>query len=156
MNRLITVLMSALALLVSAAPPAGAGGTLRVAMTAADVPTTTGMPDNGYEGVRFLGYPVFESLVLWDLTRSDVLANIRPGLEEKWEQSKTDPTHWTFYLRKGVKFHDGSDFNADAVMWNMERFYNTQSKQFETQGSAITRARNPHVKAWRKVDPYTV
>src|SRR3982750_2789460 len=30
-----------------------AGGTLRVAMTASDVPTTTGAPDNGYEGVRF-------------------------------------------------------------------------------------------------------
>jgi hypothetical protein len=34
-----------------------AGGTLRIAMTASDVPITTGAPDNGYEGVRFLGYP---------------------------------------------------------------------------------------------------
>jgi peptide/nickel transport system substrate-binding protein len=151
-----TFLTLALVLFAVAAPPADAGGTLKIAMTAADVPTTTGMPDNGYEGVRFLGYPVFESLVLWDLTRSDVLANIRPGLAEKWEQSKSDPTKWIFTLRRGVKFHDGSEFNADAVVWNMERFYNTQSKQFETQGSAITRARNPHVKSWRKIDPYTV
>ena len=36
---------------------------LRIAMTAADVPTTTGMPNNGFEGMRFLGYPVFEALV---------------------------------------------------------------------------------------------
>jgi peptide/nickel transport system substrate-binding protein len=35
-----------------------AAGTLRIAMTATDVPTTTGAPDNGYEGLRFLGYPV--------------------------------------------------------------------------------------------------
>ena len=91
--RLVAVLMvGAWAWLAMAVPPAGAGGTLRVAMTAADVPTTTGMPDNGYEGVRFLGYPVFESLVLWDLTRADVLANIRPGLAERWEQSKSEPT----------------------------------------------------------------
>ena len=50
-----------------------AGGTLRVAMTASDVPTTTGAPDNGYEGLRFLGYPVFEGLVLWDLKSADKL-----------------------------------------------------------------------------------
>jgi hypothetical protein len=35
-------------------------------MTASDVPTTTGAPDNGFEGLRFLGYPVYEGLVLWD------------------------------------------------------------------------------------------
>ena len=64
-----------------AAGSALAGGTLRVAMTASDVPTTTGAPDNGYEGVRFLGYPVFEGLVLWDLKRTDKLAEhpARPG-----------------------------------------------------------------------------
>jgi peptide/nickel transport system substrate-binding protein len=163
MNRRPTRLRLIVALIAGASvlsgfvvSPAHAGGTLRIAMTAADVPTTTGMPDNGYEGVRFFGYPVFESLVMWDLSRADVPATIRPGLAERWEQSKTDATIWTFYLRKGVKFHDGSDFNADAVVWNMERFYNTQSKQFETQGSAITRGRNPHVKSWKKIDAYTV
>ena len=35
-----------------------ADDTLRIAMTASDVPTTTGAPNNGFEGVRFLGYPV--------------------------------------------------------------------------------------------------
>ena len=60
---------------------AQAGGTLRIAMTASDVPTTTGAPDNGFEGVRFLGYPVYEGLVIWDLSRADKLAEIRPGLQ---------------------------------------------------------------------------
>ena len=135
---------------------AQAGGTLRIAMTAADVPTTTGMPNNGYEGMRFLGYPIFEGLVLWDLSSADKLADIRPGLAESWIQSKSDATKWTFSLRKGVKFHDGSDFNADAAIWNLERFYNTKSAQFEAQGSAITRARNPNVKTWRKIDDHTL
>jgi ABC-type transport system substrate-binding protein len=135
---------------------AQAGGTLRIAMTAADVPTTTGMPNNGYEGMRFLGYPIFEGLVLWDLSSADKLADIRPGLAKSWSQSKSDPTKWTFNLRKGVKFHDGSDFNADAAIWNLQRFYNTKSAQFEAQGSAITRARNPNVKTWRKIDDYTL
>ena len=146
----------ALLFLAGAPSPAGAGGTLRIAMTAADVPTTTGMPNNGYEGMRFLGFPVFEGLILFDLTRSDVLASLRPGLAERWEQDKADPTRWIFHLRRGVKFHDGSDFNADAVIWNLERYYNNQSKQFETQGSAITRARNPLVKSYRKIDASTV
>ena len=53
----------------AATPPASAQQqkALRIAMTAADVPTTTGMPNNGFEGMRFLGYPVFEPLVGWDL-----------------------------------------------------------------------------------------
>jgi len=43
-------------LLASLGAAAQAQGTLRVAMTASDVPTTTGAPDNGFEGLRFLGY----------------------------------------------------------------------------------------------------
>src|SRR5712691_4383876 len=102
-----------------AAGSALAGGTLRVAITATDVPTTTGAPDNGYEGLRFLGYPVFEGLVLWNLSSADKLAGIVPGLAERWGQDANDNTKWVFHLRKGVKFHDGSDFNADAVIWNL-------------------------------------
>jgi len=63
--------------------------TLRIAMTAGDIPTTTGMPNNGFEGMRFLGYPIFEALVLWDLTSSDKLAGLRPGLAEKWSRRPT-------------------------------------------------------------------
>ena len=32
---------------------------LRIAMTASDIPTTSGMPNNGFEGMRFLGFPIF-------------------------------------------------------------------------------------------------
>ncbi|MET4698517.1 peptide/nickel transport system substrate-binding protein [Constrictibacter sp. MBR-5] len=135
---------------------AQAAGTLRIAMTAADVPTTTGMPNNGYEGMRFLGYPVFEALVMWDLSSADKVADIKPGLAESWSQSKDDPTKWTFNLRKGVKFHDGSAFDADAVIWNLERFYDPKSPQAETQGGAIVRGRVPNVKSWKKVDAHTL
>lgn len=143
-------------LAVGLAAPALADGTLRIAMTASDVPTTTGMPNNGYEGMRFLGYPVFESLVLWDLSSADKLADIRPGLAESWTQDPDNPKVWTFNLREGVTFHDGSPFNADAAIWNLERYYDVDSPQFETQGSAITRARNPNIESWRKIDDYTL
>lgn len=56
---------------------------LRIAMTASDIPTTTGMPNNGFEGMRFLGFPIFEGLILLDLTKTDQLATLRPGLAEK-------------------------------------------------------------------------
>src|SRR5258708_10944460 len=58
---------------------------LRIAMTASDIPTTTGMPNNAFEGIRFLRFPIFEGLILFDLTKSDQLATLRPGLAATWE-----------------------------------------------------------------------
>ena len=142
--------------LLSPSPAALAGGTLRVAMTASDVPITTGAPDNGYEGMRFLGFPVFEGLILWDLSQADKLADIRPGLAEKWEQDKEDKAKWIFHLRRGVKFHDGSDFNADAAIWNLDRYYKKESPQYDPPGAAVAQARDPFVAGYRKIDDYTI
>ncbi|MFN0072382.1 MAG: ABC transporter substrate-binding protein, partial [Chloroflexota bacterium] len=44
-----------------------------------------------------------------------------PGLAEKWELKDKEATFW---LRKGVKFHDGSDFNAEVMAWNINRWIN--------------------------------
>ncbi len=129
---------------------------LRIAMTATDVPTTTGMPNNGFEGMRFLGYPVFEALALWDLSRPDQPAALRPGLAERWEQDTTDPRIWRFHLRRGVTFHDNTAFNADAVIWNLDRFFRNDSPQFDATGSAITRGRIPVLESYRKIDDFTV
>jgi peptide/nickel transport system substrate-binding protein len=45
---------------------------------------------------------------------------LRPGLATKWE-SNADGTLWTFHLRDGVKFHDGTDLTADIVKRSIER-----------------------------------
>lgn len=130
--------------------------TLRIAMTASDVPTTTGMPNNGFEGMRFLGYPAFEALTLWDLSDASRPAGLRPGLAERWEQDANDPKVWRFHLRRGVTFHDGSPFNADAVVWNLDRYFRSDSPQFEPGGSGISRARVTILGAYRKIDEFTV
>jgi len=49
---------------------AQAGGTLVVGMTAGDLPITTGNPDQGFEGYRFVGYNLYDSLILWDLSKN--------------------------------------------------------------------------------------
>ena len=149
--------ISALAL-AAASGSAAAQGTLRLAMTASDVPTTTGVPNNGFEGVRFLGYTAFDSLVLWDLTRADKVADIRPGLAESWLQNPSDPTKWTFKLRQGVKFHDGTPFDANAVIWNFDRSFNKDAKQFDPQGSAINRGRPTYMAegGYKKIDDATI
>src|ERR1700751_1041861 len=128
MKRRLFGLMAACVL--STTPALAQEKVLRIAMTASDIPTTTGMPNNGFEGMRFLGFPVFEGLIAFDLTTT-ARVKLVPGLAEKWEQDPADKTTWIFHLRKGVKFHDGSEFNADAVMWNLERFFNKDAPQFE-------------------------
>lgn len=152
--RLGSTLATALAM--TSMPALSAEKMLRIAITASDVPTTTGSPNNGFVGVNFLGYPIFEGLVLWDLAGSTSKSGLRAGLAEKWEQSATDQKVWTFHLRKGVKFHDGTDFNADAVIWNLDRYFNKESPQFDIASTGLSRARAPLLDTYRKIDDFTV
>ncbi len=59
---------------------------------------------------------VYESLVTYEPGTS----KIRPALAERWELSENG-LEYTFYLRKGVRFHDNTEFNADAVLFSLNR-----------------------------------
>jgi peptide/nickel transport system substrate-binding protein len=60
---------------------------------------------------------VFDTLVV---SGNDL--ELKPGLAESW--TAIDPTTWEFKLRRGVKFHDGSDFTAEDVKFSIERIPN--------------------------------
>lgn len=156
MSAFRTTSVAAALLTALMASPAGAEKVLRVAMTAADVPLTTGQPSQGGEGLRFMGVTVYDGLVNWDLSRADKAAVLKPGLAESWSVSDTDKTVWTFKLRKGVKFHDGSEFNADAVVWNFEKLLKKDAPQFDQAQSIQGSQYYGTIASWAKIDDYTV
>lgn len=155
--RMTTVLGTvAAALLAAAVNPALAAGTLRIGMTASDIPLTTGQTDQGGEGQRFMGYTVYNSLIEWDLTSADKPSVLIPSLATSWQADATDKAKWIFKLRDGVKFHDGSAFNADAVVWNLDKLMKPDAPQFDKRQSAQGKSRIPAVVSYKAVDPLTV
>ena len=79
------------------------------------------------------------------LTARDKDLKIVPGLAERWEIA--EPTRWRFYLRKGVKFHNGDPFTADDVVFSAERV-RAKGSNFQT--------RVPTDAKVVKIDDYTV
>ena len=133
-----------------------AGGILRIAMTASDVPLPNGQTDQGAEGMRFLGYQVFEALVAYDLSSAERPVTLVPGLATGWSTDPADRRKWTFELREDVKFHDGSAFDADSVVWNLDKILNPESPQYDERQSAQGRGRVPTIETYRAVDDNTV
>ena len=129
---------------------------LRIGMTAGDIPRTNGQPDQGFEGNRFTGIPMFDALTHWDLSSADKPSVIIPGLATEWSVNPADTTKWTFKLRPGVKFHDGSDVNADAIVWNVEKVLNKDAPHFDASQVGVTVSRMPTLRTARKIDDLTV
>ena len=136
--------------------PAGAQSVVRIGMTAADIPRTLGQPDQGFEGNRFTGNTMYEGLTTWDLSSADKASVVIPGLATEWNVAPDDKTKWIFKLRPGVKFHDGSDFNADAVVWNVEKVLKQDALHFDPSQVGVTASRMPNLRSARKIDDMTV
>lgn len=129
---------------------------LRIAMTAADIPRTLGQPDQGFEGNRFTGIPMYDALTHFDLSKADAPSVLIAGLATSWAVDAKDKTKWAFKLRPGVKFHDGSDFNADAVVWNVQKVLDKDAVQFDASQVGVTASRMPTLRSARKIDNLTV
>jgi peptide/nickel transport system substrate-binding protein len=93
------------------------GGTLVFAGAADPVVLDGALVSDG-ESIRAVTQ-IFETLIGLKPGTTDLV----PALATKWEVSP-DAKAYTFTLREGVKFHDGTDFNAEAVCANFDRWYN--------------------------------
>jgi len=150
-------LAAAAALAVAAIPAIAQSETiLRVAMTAGDIPLTIGQPDQGFEGYRFVGYSLYDTLLLWDLSKGDTEASVMPGLATEWYIDPENNKRWIFELRQGVSFHDGCPFNADNVVWNYKRLTLEDHPAFNPQQYSAIRTRTVDIEGIEKIDEYTV
>ncbi|HJX39383.1 MAG TPA: ABC transporter substrate-binding protein [Anaerolineae bacterium] len=94
-------------------PPAGPSGSVVIVIGSDPSTLDPQFPDDG--NARAVNDNIYEMLVL----RDPVTAELGPSLATSWEQ--VDETTWRFTLQEGVTFHNGEPFNADAVVYSVER-----------------------------------
>lgn len=90
------------------------GGVLRTIETV-EGSMPIGVPWEARGADTVLMKPVLENLI-----REHVDGTLHPWLATGWEVSE-DKKAITFFIREGVKFHDGTDLNAEAVKWNLDK-----------------------------------
>ena len=135
---------------------AQAESVVRYGISMADVPLTTGQPDRGAGGYQFTGYTLYDPLVAWEMDVAERPGQAGAGACDRMEGRCQRQEEMAFTLRRGVKFHDGSDFNADAVIWNFDKVLNDKAPHFDKRQSAQVRTRLPSVASYAKVDDFTV
>ena len=128
----------------------------RYGISMADIPLTTGQPDRGAGAYQFTGHTIYDPMIAWEANIGTRPGKLIPGLATEWKVDPKDNKVWRFTLRKGVKFHDGSDFKADAVIWNLDKVLNDKSPQFDAKQSAQARPRIPSIASFKKIDDDTV
>ena len=101
------------------------------------------------------GYYCSKILEVWEplVTNDEETGRPAPCLAQSWEMFDGG-RRWRFHLRRGVRFHDGTEFTADAVLKNMERL----EKGVKPSGFYMLNIRNfyPHLVRAYKLDDYTV
>ncbi|TLS38670.1 ABC transporter substrate-binding protein [Pseudalkalibacillus caeni] len=102
---------------------------------------------------------VSQSILETLVTFAEGETKVEPLLAKEWKESE-DGLTYTFKLREGVKFHDGTDFNAEAVVYNFERWMEPQDKErFYMYGAVFGGFKGDEghaIKSVEAVDDYTV
>jgi len=92
--------------------------------------------------------------------KAGTLSDIEPVLAEALPEASADGLTYTFKLRTGIKFHDGTDFNADAVVYNYDRQKNAPKALRDAYnyyfGAVFGWAENSNLKSVEAVDATTV
>jgi peptide/nickel transport system substrate-binding protein len=112
-------------------------------VVAQDVPPRMMNPhgDDSDAGLQYMAN-LFDGL----LQRKGPEGVLAPALAERWE--RLDLNSWKFFLRKGVKFHNGNPFTAEDVKFSFERLSNPDVSEFLNTGKSIA--------AVEVIDDYTV
>lgn len=117
------------------------GGTLKVGWTAQ---CKTLDPHKSVQlSERYVLYTIFNTLV-----GLDEKFNIVPELALSWENP--DSTTFLFHLRKNVKFHDGTEFDASVVKWNLDR---VMDPEFASPQRKLV---EPYIDSIEVIDKHTV
>jgi peptide/nickel transport system substrate-binding protein len=140
----------AIALVLSCAPQAAPSprsstgpAPSRITIVQGAQPVETMNPYAQSAGLTYMVWEhVLETLVHWD----SVNRRIQPLLAESWDNPTPDV--WRFHLRRGVQFHDGSEFTAADVVHSLGRIQNDPETK---QQSTLV-----NVTAVEALDPYTV
>jgi len=117
-NKLFVILLLTVGFVFSVIGAASAGSTLVFASSGDAFRLDPGNVTDNESAQRMDN--IFEGLVEFESGS----VSIQPCLATSWEES-ADGTEIVFHLRKEVKFHDGTDFNADAVVFSFTRQYDT-------------------------------
>jgi len=104
--------------------------------------------ESDYWGSQIVSGHVYETLVTND-RYDDPKFRIVPALAERWEVS-ADKLTYTFHLRKGVRWHDGSPFSARDVIATFDKIQDPSSK------AASMRSYTQHLESYRRLDDDTV
>jgi peptide/nickel transport system substrate-binding protein len=139
MARTLTTLvpLAALALFSHASPAADLRIGLAADVTSIDPHQVNIAPNNA------VAWHLFDAL-----THVDADTRLVPGLATSWRA--VDATTWEFKLRRGVKFHDGSDFSAEDVAFSIDR-----AAQLGAKGGQFAQFVKPIVSR-QIIDPYTI
>ena len=100
-------------------------------------------------------YLMFESFVQQDLSVKDVsIPPIIPALATSWDISDDKKTY-TFHLREGVKFHDGTPWNAEAAKFNFDRVLDKNFQYFSQTANSFNGWWTQDIESYSAVDPST-
>ena len=141
MRRIVGLTMALVAAWFGWAQPAIGAGTLKVA-----VPSNLNTLDPAKTkiGEEY----IVNFLVFGGLTEIDRDGRVKPDIAERWTSSD-DLKTWTFYLRKGVKFHSGREVDAQDVITTVKRIQDKET-------GSVTRVNFELIERMEAVDPYTV
>ncbi|MER6527310.1 ABC transporter substrate-binding protein [Streptomyces sp. NPDC001508] len=98
---------------------------------------------------------IYETLVDEDLSSANGVPKIIPKLATSWKISD-DATTYTFTLRRGVKFTDGTPFDAEAVRFNVRRFTDKDFEYYDKTSAATMSLVYSDLKSFEVVDDHTV